>query len=139
MFQLGRRNIEGMASFGAGIEGFAERLHAVEIASQQRGQKLLKYWKPVTFGAGGTALVAALLLGAGAIWSLIPKSERPQVDAAAGMLRQAKSAAVSAECNAKVAKLYAQARLGVKATATNPSTGQNAVLIDNNWVIVPLC
>jgi hypothetical protein len=139
MFQLGRRNIEGVASFGAGVEGFMERLQAVEVASQERSQKLLKWWKPVTFGAGGTALVAALLLGGGALWSLMPKPQRPHADPLAATLRQAKAAAQNAECNANIAKLYAQERPGVKATATNPSTGQNAVLIDNKWVIIPKC
>lgn len=138
MFQLGRRNIEGVASFGAGVEGFAERLQAVEVASQERSQKLLKWWKPVTIGAGGSALIAAFLLGGGALWSVMPKPARPHVDPVA-TLRQVKAAAQNAECNANIAKLYAQARSGVKATATNPSTGQNAVLIDNRWIIIPKC
>lgn len=139
MFQLGQRNLEATASFGEGVDGFAERIQAVEIAGQKRSLRLLKYWKPVVWASGATALVAALLIGGAAILSVIPKSALQTDNVTMMAVRQAQMAAASAECSASVAGLYAQARSGNGATATNPSTGQHAVLIDRKWVIIPKC
>ena len=59
MYHLGIRNLQAVGTFGEGVEGFQERLVAVEIEAQKRSGKLLKFWKAVVWVSGLTGFVAA--------------------------------------------------------------------------------
>ena len=137
MFQLGRRNMEAIASFAEGVEGFEERIHAVEIAGQQRSRSMLKFWRPVVFTSGLTGFAAATLLGGAALFAVIPKAIMKSPDTLATAIKRADAAAVKAECNARIAATYARA--DSRKTAINPKTGQRAVLIDGRWTVLPRC
>ena len=139
MYQLGRRNIEAAATFGAGIEGFVERFQATEVAAQQRSASLLKFWPPVVWASGLTGFAAAILLGNAALLAMMSKSELSQQDPIIKALQRTEQAAVISECNSRVAALYAQTRNRPDSTATNPKTGERAVLVKDNWVILPNC
>ena len=136
MFQLGRRNMEAIASFAEGVEGFEERIHAVEIAGQQRSRSMLKFWRPVVFTSGLTGFAAAVVLGGAAVFAILPKAITKPSDPLAVAIQRA-NAAVKAECHARAAATYASA--DSRKTATNEKTGQQAVLINGRWMVVPRC
>lgn len=137
MFQLGRRNMEAIASFAEGVEGFEERIHAVEIAGQQRSRSMLKFWRPVVFTSGLTGFAAAVVLGGAAVFAILPKAITKPSDPLAVAIQRANAAAVKAECHARVAATYAIA--DSRKTATNEKTGQQTVLINGRWMVVPRC
>lgn len=138
MAQLGRRNMEAIATFGGGVEGFAERIQAVEAESQRRSVNMLKFWRPIVWISALTGLSAATMLGGAALWALIPKASTPRPDPAALAVR-AEAAAAKAECSARVTALYAQSRGGLGTTASNLKTGEEAVLVRGKWAILPRC
>jgi hypothetical protein len=137
MFQLGRRNIEAMASFGQGVDGFEERIQAVEVAAQQRSAIMFKFWRPVVLISGLTGFAAAALLGGAALLTMMPKLAPSSLDPLTAAVKRANAAAIKAECNARLAAAYARA--DAKTTASNPKTGQQAILLNNEWVVLPLC
>lgn len=49
------------------------------------------------------------------------------------------AAAQNSACRAALANVYSSAKAIPDHTATNPETGQQAVLIGNKWVILPTC
>jgi hypothetical protein len=137
MYHLGIRNLQAVGTFGEGVDGFQERLVAVEIEAQKRSGKLLRFWKAVVWVSGLTGFVAASALGGAALWATFPKSTKPDQIRLYEAIQRADRAAVKAECNAQVAAIYGRATDGKE--AKNPKTGQTAVLVNNKWVILPKC
>jgi len=141
MYRLQGSNIAASETFGEGVEGFEERYQAAIASGHGKSAELLRYWKPVVWLAGLTGLGAALLLGGAAFVGIATAgTESGKATYQLGIVEHRTSeAAAKAECSARVAELYSRSRGGPGSTATNPKTGQHAVLIEDHWAILPRC
>lgn len=141
MYRLQSSNIGAMQTFAEGVEGFEERYQAALASGHGQSASLLRFWKPVVWLAGLSGLGAALLLAGAAFVGIanIGTNGSKSANQIVPPEQRASEAAATAHCSAKVAKLYSQSRGGPGSTATNPTTGQHAVLIQGHWVILPKC
>lgn len=88
------------------------------------------------YGLLGLAIIAlTITLAIG----VKPVEQQPSSVAQDAANRALSAAVAKATCNARVAELYSKAQGGLSNSATNPKTGQKAVLIAGKWVILPTC
>lgn len=59
------------AAVTQGVEGFVDRVVEAEKRSLTRRDRIMKWWLPVVVAAGGTALVAAVMLAGAAFASVV--------------------------------------------------------------------
>lgn len=140
MYRTMTQNIATIQTFKDGVEGFENRVKATAAAQLADDEKLLKFWRPVVWIAGLSGFAAATLLGGAALMSVVSASTTQMADdQVAGAELRAIAAAKKAECSARAAELYSRAIAKPGPTATNPKTGQRALVIAGRWQIVPTC
>ncbi len=130
MFTLQERNIQTIKTFELGYEGFEERYKNALASTHKRSSFLIKYWPPVLWTSSLAGFLGATLLGGAALWGVIRDTVNPaqsKLEIVSKELNQMKAAAAKAECNARVAEIYATADGGEGKFASNPKTGQAAV------------